>query len=735
MKKKRRDLASNACRTDTADSTYELTSALESQSVNGFQISEDIGDYLYDVSPGGRVGEGSASGRHDSVLNRQGRGHGQSECTNDACVEEKKNSPHGPHGIHTEGSPGSRSTPEDSPSLVFASSSERYFSPEGPQRSGPGADLFSVSKSPGSGSETPVSSPLSPDTYRLSPPAYTSLSLIPPNVYSVGSCTAWGEGDAKIISEEQREAGRDDDNSNGNDRDFDNSNTSRSNSNNLNSSNNNDHNDATKIAKKFKSKYSFTKFENSESSEGSRAVRSTHGNTADSGQSVRHSSAGKTANPQVSHPHSSKTKNSSSSRSPPTSKPYVNPNYNSARRDRQREKEKSEKDKDKGVPVKTNVLVADEAFARSLSDCFAVRLLPRELAIILDSLGFPLNADTVKICNRNSTMAGAGKNSFIELSLFNENLFASTLCDAVRANGFMERTVAQPGEVFSISKKKTLIAMNQIKSLLVGEWVAVREFVLKITRVSSSASASEDDDNRNSHSCYESKGNGVGNNDNSADSVVDCRPSLWPKNRIEEFLSLCQFSNSSSGTSSIETGRDFLDTKLEHISSTFGITQSLLRERFIVYQRFLRILDVWWGRGLRPSDPYSATFKMLADTLTVETDVSYLCEGRPGEREGEGEGEDGAPSDGTVPYTAGSSDANFTGASHSCRNDSNISSSCSSVTRHDVLDAQHTTHDEIVRLSPTPALLLSWSPVNRAYGWNVPLSVLTSLSKRIGGMS
>lgn len=759
MKKKKRNLASNVCQTGTADCSYGQTTALDSPTLNGSSIGEEVLEYLYNGSPRQKVVEGESDviERLNGALGGQeqeqadGDGNGNGGGINDACVEEKKNSPFCRRGIETEGSLQSCTTPEDSPPLTFPSSSSRYFSPEGPQRSGPEADILSLSNT--SGSETPVLFPPSPDTARLSPPAYTSISLIPPNVYKVRSSSAWGEKDAKDAVDVRRESGHGDNDSNFSyHEDHHCSNAGSSNKDNSNNDvSTNSRFSATKSAKKFTSKFAFSQFENSQLNESSSAARSTHINVASSSQSVRQGTAGN--HPSLHGPHSNSFKSASkqsspkarsvSSRSSPSSKIHLNQNGTSAKRAR-------EKDKEKEVSVKTNVLVVDEAFTRSFSECFVVRLFPRELAIILDSLGFPLNAETVKICDRNSTSSGAGKSRFIELSLFNENLFASTLCDAVRENSFIDKAAAQPGEAFSISKKKTLIAMNQIKSLLVGEWIAVRELVLKITRMS--MSASEDNDNRDSHSCYESKNDGGEKTDSSTDSVVDCRPSLWPEKQIDEFLRLCRFPNINGSTFNIGTGKDFLDAKLESVSSSFNMTQSLLRERFIIFQRFLRILDAWWGRGLRPSDPYSATFKMLADTLTVDTDESYLCEGRSMEKEREEkeeeEGEDGVPSDRTVPYTGGLVDENLVGPSRSYRtndnttnnsnsnnnNDSNSSSSCSSITRQDLLDTKHTTRDEIVRLSLTSALLLSWSPLNRAYGWNVPLSVLTSLSKRIGGM-
>ena len=41
--------------------------------------------------------------------------------------------------------------------------------------------------------------------------------------------------------------------------------------------------------------------------------------------------------------------------------------------------------------------------------------------------------------------------------------------------------------------------------------------------------------------------------------------------------------------------------------------------------------------------------------------------------------------------------------------------------------------DEYVRLSDSSVLLSEWLPMSRAYAWNVPLTVLSALSRRIEG--
>ena len=178
---------------------------------------------------------------------------------------------------------------------------------------------------------------------------------------------------------------------------------------------------------------------------------------------------------------------------------------------------------------------------------------------------------------------------------------------------------------------------------------------------------------------------------------------------------------------------EFLTIEYEDLASKFEITQSLLKERFFVFQRFLRILDNWWDRGLRPSDPFSTTFRLLVeklgnvnygnsskDLIIYDDDINFNIN---------------SCSDKHVSVIGNKRNNNYNNNNnnntYTNTNINKINNKNNSSTKN--INDRISGEIEIVRLSDPSSLLSAWSPINRAYGWNVPLSVLTAVSTGIGG--
>lgn len=83
------------------------------------------------------------------------------------------------------------------------------------------------------------------------------------------------------------------------------------------------------------------------------------------------------------------------------------------------------------------------------------------------------------------------------------------------------------------------------------------------------------------------------------DQVV--RPSLWPNNWIHEFTKLLQFPEK---YFSLLSGKAFLDIPKSFLKDVYGVIPSLLQARFVLYQHLFRLLDEWWDKGIRPNDLY-----------------------------------------------------------------------------------------------------------------------------------
>ena len=124
-------------------------------------------------------------------------------------------------------------------------------------------------------------------------------------------------------------------------------------------------------------------------------------------------------------------------------------------------------------------LVVDEAFHRSMNKCTVIRLLPHEVAMILDALGYKLTDHACYLFSSPKRKTGqheAQPSDFVSLPLLGPAPLAAALCKIVRRHHFVENS-----HVFSISEKHAQVALVHLKSLLEGPWMRARQIVLSAT--------------------------------------------------------------------------------------------------------------------------------------------------------------------------------------------------------------------------------------------------------------
>ena len=124
----------------------------------------------------------------------------------------------------------------------------------------------------------------------------------------------------------------------------------------------------------------------------------------------------------------------------------------------------------------TSRLVVDEAFHRAMNKCTVIRLLPHEVAMILDALGYKLTDHACYLFSSPKRKTGqheAQNSDFVSLPLLGPAPLAAALCKIVRRHHFVENS-----HVFSISEKHAQVALVHLKSLLEGPWNRARQIVL-----------------------------------------------------------------------------------------------------------------------------------------------------------------------------------------------------------------------------------------------------------------
>ena len=174
------------------------------------------------------------------------------------------------------------------------------------------------------------------------------------------------------------------------------------------------------------------------------------------------------------------------------------------------------------------------------------------------------------------------------------------------------------------------------------------------------------------------------------DSDANPRPSMWNGATVRGFIAALQLPPENFGIISDESiYNHFLYIEKGTLEESFRIAPTVLQARFSVYQHLLRLLDQWWDKGVRPDDAY----------LTRENRVNI----------------------------AGSSEF---------RSMKDVSGDdCWGVFEgSDALELEGGGSSLDVQVAYSSLLLQSWVPLSRAYGWGVPIELLSALASAAGGL-
>jgi hypothetical protein len=249
----------------------------------------------------------------------------------------------------------------------------------------------------------------------------------------------------------------------------------------------------------------------------------------------------------------------------------------------------------------------------------------------LDALGYKLNKTTTDLIlfykneKNNIIFNKKNENNYLKISLINNVVFAESLCQIVRDGNYIEND----HNVFQISKKQTILALDQINLLLKGHWLKIRKFIIDITSSSLSNNGDNTDNSKSSSSLktkirpknasnfkksgsnrqitvdnrqeITGKSSNVNENkDNNLteeqlNTVNDNRPASWSNTIVQKYLKLLQISyNDISKDKNINkidmiSGKDLLCVTHRSLLVDCDIASSLLQERFILYQKVLKV--------------------------------------------------------------------------------------------------------------------------------------------------
>ena len=233
----------------------------------------------------------------------------------------------------------------------------------------------------------------------------------------------------------------------------------------------------------------------------------------------------------------------------------------------------------------------------------------------------------------------------------------------------------------SISEEAAMKGLGRIRSLVEGVWITkARKFILRLAR-----------------------------------------PSAWSSGNVKAlFVALLHLP--SEVLSALPSGKELLELGRGSLSSH----PTLLQARFAVYQHTLRLLEQWWEQGSRPGDDARALLlgPLVWPPPLSGGPVSQLPRLQP------------LPLHLPLPVKPkqqGSKKKRRAGKRAAAASASASVPMPTSPKRWGQVEPRDPQERIAVEVAPLEALLQAWVPLNRAYGWGVPLDVLTGLGGRVGG--
>ena len=317
-------------------------------------------------------------------------------------------------------------------------------------------------------------------------------------------------------------------------------------------------------------------------------------------------------------------------------------------------------------------IVLDEAHADALAaQTRRVVFSASEAVKLLDALDCELSVEAI---GPGSTQILAGVPP-LHLPLSHEQSLAASLTAYARAN-FL---VKEP-RLFSLTEAQATLATQRLHTLVDGSWLHSSD-----GNVSCGVRAV----------ILEQCAGILGRN---------ARPSLWGTRAILRVLNVLGMPTDRAEATALD-GSGFLQLSVASLSDIFTNLPALLQARVRILQHTLQLVDQWWGIGHRPGDIWreasSGTLAALQTPFIVTPDPANASIDKTNKRK--------------VRKHKDSK-------SLACRQGWGIDVPVDVVNNGVIA----------VELAPQEALLQAWMPLNRAYGWGIPLETLSIACSRLG---
>lgn len=338
------------------------------------------------------------------------------------------------------------------------------------------------------------------------------------------------------------------------------------------------------------------------------------------------------------------------------------------------------------VPLGTaDHLVVDEAFSIAFQEqCMSVRFKPREVLLLLDALDCEVPQAILEGSHQLSTSIPS-----VELPVLHAGPLASVLTTYVRNYSLVANS-----RTFTLPKSQAELAVGRVCGLISGLWSQA------FPATTASADPSQTIRSQVLLNCDGSIGKAA-------------RPVYWSDRQVRAVLSSMGFDSQKFAGFS---GEDLLSFEPSRVESEMDITQSLLLTRFAVYRQVLQLLDKWWELGHRPGDTYREVYRsaFLGSLMLPFRGPTASAPQQPGQSSERA-------STNKAPKSRQRKRRNsFQG----------LRKATASKFKWGNVDARQ---GETLELAPLESLMQSWVPLNRAYGWGVPLEKLSLMGGRIGG--
>lgn len=347
----------------------------------------------------------------------------------------------------------------------------------------------------------------------------------------------------------------------------------------------------------------------------------------------------------------------------------------------------------------------DVAFAKAFqAECASLPLTPHEALLLLDALDVDLAAPVATL-----VQALPPDVAPVEVPALHAAAFAAVLSGFARGGPGGRWAFVRHPNALSISEEAAGRGIARIRALVEGAWLGkARATILSFCDGKSRLG----------------------------------RPSLWASGNVKAlFVTALGFPDK---TFLALSGKEVLELGRGKLWDHFRVGPSLLQARFAVYQHTLRLLEQWWEQGHRPGDDLKDASLYAAGLLGPLVWPPLAAPSRLAA----GELAAAAPAAVELPrLLQPMAPPALKRTKRSKKAKAGVISALAALAATPLpsspkrwgqvqpgeRQAPSAEAELAVEVAPLEALLVAWVPLNRAYGWGVPLDVLTSLGGRVGG--